>query len=1498
MSDFEKVAALAANPIGQEKDACGLVMIVAENGQPRADILPDALTALARMTHRAGTGADDKTSDGAGLLIGLPQDFFKKLANAERTVGVGQFYLPQDAKKQAELKTDIETTLGEFGRIVWREVPTDDTQLGPEGLRQKPAMWQAIVERREDLTDDAFERHLLQAERELGFLLAEQHPDAVAVSISAQVIIYKYMVLPERLGQFYSDLTNPDFITNLALGHERFSTNTATLPARVQPLRRGAHNGEINSDTTNVLAAIDRYGANVIPVSSSDSGHLFAMVNYLVEHEGMSLLQAMRITTSEVPDAKLMSPEEYKLASYLRAQMGPWSGPLGGLASDGKTAIAKVDDNALRPVWVIRTSDGRLIAASEDGAVPLDNALVIERRLLEAGEMVAADMQTGEFLDNAAINARLIEEIGAEKINNFANPALKDTPYTADFAATAINIKNNRTDGEWVRLANAIGLNAEEQDRILTTLARTGVEAISSMGDDTAIAPLSRVRNPLYRFMRQYFAQVTNPPIDLAREPDAFSLTSWLHGTKGDARALELKSPILSRHQFATMKNTIGRDDIIKLDATFAADGTETLEEALRRLQRQAAEAIANGFTHIELTHEKTSSERAVINGALAASAVNAHLMRRHERHKVKLHLNAYDIWDSHATAMAITGGADTVCPNLAEAMLMRQGADEQNIENFYHALDKGILKIMSKKGITDINAYRSGAQLEILGLDEKFTEEFIPGAANLLGGFDGQLINNWELERHNAAYNAHYAPQLEKGSLRQQQRDEKAELHGWNSAFIARIHKAVQENDYQAFKDACQIADAFPRAQNGGWSKDLAPDVLQDSETNNSPLHLRHLLNIKKRPPIPLEQVESVENIIKRFVIEAMSYGALSEEAQVTIFEAARKMGIIAVSGEGGERPEWLHKASCAQVASARFGVTCEFLTGEWDPITQTFGKVEIQIKMAQGAKPGEGGQMLANKVTPEIAKTRGAEPYKSLASPAPHHDIYSIEDLAQLIFDLKTSNPNAKIGVKLVSTSSVSTIAVGVVKAGAENVLIAGHNGGTGASPDSSIHGAGMPTELGLWTSHLQLIANNLRGRATLEADGMMRTPGDAIKMSFFGAERFGFGTLPLIAMLCDMQGQCQGNPEGGGCGAGITGQNPELRSHFNAKADYIINLFTFMAQGCREELAAIGAKSFDDIHGQAANWLTQAQTGNPYWDSLKLDRFLQMAAPPLDLNCATSCAPDSAANDNEPVDKAVAAYLARDPDQDITVDLGEVNPTHRNIGTALSGVITRDIAKGSNSARAAKVTITSQGAAGQSWGCLVRENMTLIHEGTVGGGAGKMLADGAHLVIKKPANDNIPEGAPNYGVGGSALYGATGGKFDSELGVGARFAVRNSNASAVVRRNAGRHACTFMTGGEVLLGGRIGNNAFSGMSGGVAFNYDPTGDNRKRMNDSTVKICRLSELKGEQKIEMTRRLTALTTRYETSTGDTYFNGKAEENYWVILPKPAATPLPVVAP
>ncbi len=1496
--DIDKLNELVSQQPGAEHDACGLIMIAAEDGKPRADIIPDALTALGRMAHRAGTAADGETSDGAGLLFGLSQDFFKaeyqKISGApsDHDVGVGQFFFPADSQRAEEIKRDIEEDLKDLGNIVWREVPTDDAQLGPIALSQKPAIWQAIIAPSGAIAAKDFENGLLRNMRKIGNRLEVTDPDAAVLSMSSQTIVYKYMVAPGKLGQFYPDLTSGEMITHVAVGHDRYSTNTTSKPSRAQPFASMAHNGEINSDNGNVLQAIGRYGDGVVPVSSSDSGHLDGILRHYREN-GMSLLQAMRMTTSEVPDEN-MPPDHLKLARYLRAMEAPWSGPAGLLGTDGNMAIAKVDDNALRPVWVSRTRDGRLIAASEDGAVTVAPSELLERRILSPGEMVAVDLVSQEFLNNHAIAERLIAEIGLENLDIF-DKALTNMAATSDAVTFGPAVMSEDDNENWIRTANAVGMTEEEQARVITIAALDGKEAVSSMGDDTPIAPFSKMRRPLYHFMHQLCAQVTNPPIDYLREPDAFSTRTWLgqrdpiNGVVGPI--YELDSPILTRHQFKTMKDHVGRDKVMVLDATFAPDGSETFLQALRRLQTEALKAVEEGFTHIEISHANVASNRVILNGAMAISAVHSSLLRRQKRQQVSLHLNAYDVWDSHSAAMAITCGADVVCPNFAEAMIAHHGGNAEHIQNFQKSLNSGLLKIMAKKGITDVNSYRGGYQLEIMGLGKKVTEEFMMGVPNVMGGFSAERINSWERKRHLAAYNANHAVMPDKGSLRQHSREEGDEPHGWNSAYFTRIQEAAYHGDYQAFQEACLVADSFPRKYDGTFPGDIPADLKADTARYNRPLHPRHMLQIKSdRAAIAIEEVESVESILRHFVIEAMSFGAVSEEAQQAIFEAAHHLGMIACGGEGGQLNEWKYKASQVQLASGRWGVTGDYLTGDYDGETHQFSAKEYQVKFGQGAKWGEGGQYPAEKNTERTARARYAPARTNLISPPPQHNQYSIEDTAQQCWNLKALNPDARISGKIVATSGVSTIAVGLVKGGFDIVLISGHSGGTGAAGDSSIHFTGMPSEMGLWLSHVDLQRNGLRDRAQLETDGMMRTPRDIMIAAALGADRVGFGTLALIAMGCDMQGQCDKNK----CGRGLATQDETLREKFNATAQNLIHTFTFMAQGVREELARNGYKTWAEWRGSAPRVLSQIKSENTFWNAMDLDGLIQSPPVPAVNAALEGCAPCAApANDNFTTVQAYQNHA--NPEDPLVIDLGEVTISERNIGTVLSGEIMRERKRGSNVANTVKVTIQSSGAAGQAWGCYVTDHMTLEHTGTTGGGTGEGLTGGT-LVIKRPDNDDIPEYAPRAVCGGSALFGATSGEFFGDGGAGQRFAVCNRGATAVISGDVGPYACEYMTGGDVTLLGKLGAHAFAGMYGGIAFNYDPDQKNLDQADLQTVAAFRLGELTSHDgqyamtPVMVHRLKDKLASRlhdYTERTEDFSFTDVKPQDFWVIVPK-----------
>ncbi|MFN3953750.1 MAG: glutamate synthase large subunit [Pararhodobacter sp.] len=1426
-----------------EHASCGVGLVVAIDGKPSRQVVVNGINALKAVWHRGAVDADGKTGDGAGIHVQIPVDFFHDQVrrtghepDTDKLIAVGQVFLPRtDFGAQERCRTIVETEVLRMGHYIygWRHVPVDTSVLGEKANATRPEIEQILIKNTRGTDQETFERELYVIRRRIEkAAIAAQIQGLYLCSLSCRSIIYKGMMLAEQVASFYPDLMDERFVSAFAIYHQRYSTNTFPQWWLAQPFRMLAHNGEINTLKGNVnwmrsheiRMASSAFGdmaediKPIIPAGASDSGALDAVFEVMVRSgrsapmaKTMLVPEAWSKTTVELP-----KPWQ-DMYAYCNAVMEPWDGPAALAFTDGRWVGGGLDRNGLRPMRYVVTGDGLLIAGSEAGMVPVDELSVREKGALGPGQMIAVDMAEGRLYRDAALKDKLSagQPFGEwiEKIVDL-NSLLRDVPETA------------RHQGEALRRRQiAAGYTLEEIEQVLAPMAEDGKEMVASMGDDTPAAVLSQQYRPLSHFFRQNFSQVTNPPIDSLRESRVMSLKTRFGNLKNvldessaQTEILVLESPFIANEEFRVMAEEFG-DSVAMIDCTIAA-GEDALRQGLERIRAEAEDAVRSGAGHIVLTDEHQGPERIAMPMILATSAVHSWLTRKGLRTFTSLNVRSAECIDPHYFAVLIGCGATTVNPYLAQDTIadrIARGLLEGNLTDamrrYRDAIDAGLLKIMSKMGISVVSSYRGGLNFEAVGLSRAMVAEYFPGMHSRISGI-GLIGIQRKLEEVHARGWRGEAGVLPVGGFYKARRS--GEKHAWEAQTMHLLQSACDRGSHDLWRKYSAAMQANP------------------------PIHIRDLLDFKPMGrPVPIEEVESITAIRKRFVTPGMSLGALSPEAHKTLNVAMNRIGAKSDSGEGGEDPAHFHpepngdnpSAKIKQVASGRFGVTAEYLNA----------CEELEIKVAQGAKPGEGGQLPGMKVTRLIARLRHSTPGVTLISPPPHHDIYSIEDLAQLIYDLKQINPRAKVTVKLVASSGVGTIAAGVAKAKADIILISGHNGGTGASPGTSIKYAGLPWEMGLTEAHQVLAMNNLRERVTLRTDGGLRTGRDIVIAAMMGAEEYGIGTAALIAMGCIMVRQCQSNT----CPVGVCTQNEALRAKFTGSADKVVNLITFYAQEVREILAGLGARSLDEIIGRA-DLLTQVSRGSAHLDDLDLNPLLITVDGAHDIRYDRD-KPRNAVPDT--LDQEIIRDAARFFDDGEKMQLSyAVRNTHRTVGTRASSHIVRRFGM-RNDLQPDHLSVKLTGSAGQSLGAFAVRGLKLEVFGDANDYVGKGLSGG--LVVVRPRMASPLDAAENTIIGNTVLYGATDGYLFAAGRAGERFAVRNSGAQVVVE-GCGSNGCEYMTGGVAVILGGIGANFGAGMTGGMAYLYDPEGRAEALINAETLVTCPVTVAHWEDQLK----------------------------------------------
>ncbi|QKR99229.1 glutamate synthase large subunit [Sphingomonas sp. CL5.1] len=1472
-----------------ESDACGVGLVAATDGRPSRRVVQSAIDALKAVWHRGAVDADGKTGDGAGIHVDLPIRFFddaiavgghKVLPNR---LAVGMIFLPRtDLGAQETCRTIVESAIIEAGYTIygWRQVPVDVSVIGRKAQETRPEIEQIMIAGpMPDEVDAAeFEKNLYLIRRRIEKrVIAAQIQGFYICSLSCRSIIYKGLFLAESLSVFYPDLVDKRFESRVAIFHQRYSTNTFPQWWLAQPFRCLAHNGEINTIRGNknwmlsheIRMASIAFGEHsedikpVIPAGASDTAALDAT------------FEAICRSGRDAPTAKLMLvPEAWRggeedlppahaaMYQYLASVMEPWDGPAALAMTDGRWAVAGMDRNALRPLRYTETADGLLIVGSESGMVVVPESTVVAKGRLGPGQMIAVDLAEGRIYHDRAIKDRIAgEQDYAAMIGNFAT--LADLP-----PAPADSVPRfDRAD--LTRRQVAAGQTLEDMELILAPMVETGKEAIGSMGDDTPLAVISDKPRLISQFFRQNFSQVTNPPIDSLRERYVMSLktrfgnlANILDTEDRRERVLVMDSPVLTSAMWGRLKAWFG-NAAAEIDCTFEADGgAERLRAAIQRIRNQAEQAVREGRSEIFLTDEHIGPDRIAIPGVLAAAAVHTHLVRRGLRSYASVNIRTAECLDTHYYAVLIGVGATTVNAYLAEAAIADRHARglfgdlsmEQCLERHRTAIEEGLLKIMSKMGIAVISSYRGGYNFEAVGLSRALVNDLFPGMPAKISGEGYASLHINAVERHEAAFDTAVVNLPIGGFYRQRNT---GEAHAYSAQLMHLLQTSVSTDSYSTYLQ-------FSRGV-----ADLPPIYLRDLLQFNFPAE-----------GLPVDQVEPITEIRKRFVTPGMSLGALSPEAHETLAIAMNRIGAKAVSGEGGEDKVRYKpyangdnaNSTIKQIASGRFGVTAEYLNA----------CEEIEIKVAQGAKPGEGGQLPGFKVTEFIAKLRHATPGVTLISPPPHHDIYSIEDLAQLIYDLKQINPRARVCVKLVSSAGIGTVAAGVAKAHADVILVSGHVGGTGASPQTSIKYAGTPWEMGLSEVNQVLTLNGLRGRIKLRTDGGLKTGRDIVIAAILGAEEFGIGTLSLVAMGCIMVRQCHSNT----CPVGVCTQDEKLRAKFVGTPEKVINLMTFIAEEVRDILARLGVRSLDEVIGRT-ELLRQVNRGAEHLDDLDLNPILAKVDAADDerrfsLPTFRNEVPDSL---DAQIIKDAAAVFSRGEKMQLTYS---VRNTHRAVGTRLSSEITARF--GMDKLNDDHVTIRLRGSAGQSLGAFLVKGVKLEVFGDANDYVGKGLSGG--VIVVRPAVSSPLASQDNTIIGNTVLYGATAGRLFAAGQAGERFAVRNSGATVVVE-GCGANGCEYMTGGIAVVLGEVGANFGAGMTGGMAFVHDPKGTFARRANPESIVWQRLSSLHWESVLRNLIREHAEVTDSKWSRGILEDWEREAGHFWQVVPKEMLTRL-----
>ncbi|MFN7030360.1 MAG: glutamate synthase large subunit [Sphingopyxis sp.] len=1465
-----------------ESDACGVGMVAATDGKASRRVVEAAIEALRAVWHRGAVDADGKTGDGAGIHVDLPERFFDDAIAASghkvlpNRLAVGMIFLPRtDLGAQEACRTIVESEIIDAGYTIygWRQVPVDVSVIGDKAQRTRPEIEQIMIAGPlpEEQSIDEFEKQLYLVRRRIEKkVIAAQIADFYICSLSARSIIYKGLFLAESLADFYPDLANKLFESRVAIFHQRYSTNTFPQWWLAQPFRTLAHNGEINTIRGNknwmksheIKMASLAFGEHsedikpVIPAGASDTAALDAVFETLCR-AGRDAPTAKLILVPEAWATDEEMPAAHKaMYNFLASVMEPWDGPAALAMTDGRWAVAGMDRNALRPLRYTLTADNLLVVGSESGMVLLPEASIRKKGRLGPGQMIAVDLDEGTLYEDRAIKDKIAGTHDyAARVKGFRTMA--DLPKGGKSSLPGFD------RAELLRRQVAAGFTMEDMELILSPMVEDAKEAIGSMGDDTPLAVISDKPRHVAQFFRQNFSQVTNPPIDSLRERHVMSLKTRFSNLanildeKGQSpHVLVIDSPVLVGDDWDRLRAYFG-DAVAEIDCTFPTGGdASTLRDAIARIRREAEDAVRAGRSELFLSDQTIGEDRVGVAMVLAAAAVHTHLVRKGLRSYASINVRSAEILDTHGFAVLIGVGATTVHAYLAEAAIadrLSRGlfgdlALADALQRFRKAIDDGLLKIMAKMGIAVISSYRGGYNFEAVGLSRALVNDLFPGMPAKISGEGYQSLFINATEKHEAAFDARVTTLPIGGFYRQRAG---GEAHAYSAQLMHLLQTAVATDSYSTY---LQFARGVA---------DLPPIYLRDLMEFNFPAQ-----------GIALDSVEAITEIRKRFVTPGMSLGALSPEAHETLAIAMNRIGAKAVSGEGGEASERYKpyangdnaNSNIKQIASGRFGVTAEYL-GACD---------EIEIKVAQGAKPGEGGQLPGFKVTEFIARLRHSTPGVMLISPPPHHDIYSIEDLAQLIYDLKQINPKARVCVKLVSSAGIGTVAAGVAKAHADVILVSGNTGGTGASPQTSIKYAGTPWEMGLSEVNQVLTLNGLRHRIRLRTDGGLKTGRDIVIAAILGAEEYGIGTLSLVAMGCIMVRQCHSNT----CPVGVCTQDEKLRQKFTGSPEKVINLMTFIAEEVREILAKLGCRSLDEVIGRT-ELLRQVSRGAEHLDDLDLNPILAKVDAPDEQRRSQG------PNFRNPVPDSLDAQILNDAKP--LFDRGErmqltynVRNTHRAVGTRLSAEVTARF--GMTGLADDHVQVRLRGTAGQSLGAFLCQGITLEVFGDANDYVGKGLSGGR--IIVRPTVSSPLVSQHNSIVGNTVLYGATAGTLLAAGQAGERFAVRNSGAKVVIE-GCGANGCEYMTGGTAVILGAVGSNFGAGMTGGMAFVLDVDESFESRANPESIVWRRLDSAHWEG------ALRALVEEHAAATGSKWSAevladwDRWRTRFWQVCPK-----------
>ncbi len=1425
-----------------EHDACGVGMLVDIHGRKSHSIVDSALTVLENMRHRGAEGADNKTGDGAGILVQIPHEFIllQGIPVPEKGhYGTGLVFLPKDQAAQKAFLQIIQEEVEAKGLTILclRDVPVCSEILGKDALATEPAIKQLFIVGEEDQQELELKLYGVRKriEKRIASSSLVEKKDFYVVSLSTRSLIYKGMLESMQLRKYFPDLTNEYFTSALALVHSRFSTNTFPTWSLAQPFRLLAHNGEINTIRGNRawMAARESVLSSsrlpdmealdpIIQPNMSDSASLDNVLEFLLA-SGLSLPHAMAMLVPESFNEKNPISDDLKaFYEYHSILMEPWDGPAALLFSDGRYAGGMLDRNGLRPARYLVTKKGWVLVASEVGVLDIQPEEIQEKGRLQPGKILLIDTETGKICRDQELKQQLADAHPYRKW-------IQDNCIELDELKSGRKV-TSRVDDFDCKL-RVFGYSREDIDRIMVPMCTGGAEPVGSMGNDTPLAVLSTRPHLLYDYFRQQFAQVTNPPIDPIREALVMSLVEYI-GAVGNhilapneshCKMVRLQCPILTNTQLDILCNIRYKGfKTVKLPMLFdASQGEAGLREALDRLCKEAARAVSEGANYLVLTDRNVDASMAVIPSVLAVSAVHHYLISVKKRVQTALVVETGEMREVMHAALLLGFGASAVNPYMAFAILedlVVKQAVQLNYEtaekNYVKSLCKGLLKVLSKMGISTIRSYRGAKLFEAIGLSEDLVETYFGSISSKVGGISLKEIARDAVQMHKTGYKEDLSEVLEHKGIYSYRKD--GEKHAWNPETISTLQLATRLGSYKKFKEYTKLVDE-----------------------KEEPLFLRDFLEFKRQSPVPLEEVEPASEIMKRFVTGAMSFGSISKEAHETMAMAMNKIHGRSNTGEGGEdagrfteKIDGLSlRSAIKQVASGRFGVTTNYLVNA----------DEIQIKVAQGAKPGEGGQLPGYKVNDIIAKTRHSIPGISLISPPPHHDIYSIEDLAQLIFDLRNVNPKAEISVKLVSESGVGTIAAGVAKAKADRIVISGAEGGTGASPMSSIRYAGLPPEIGLAETQQTLVLNNLRGQVRLQTDGQLKTGRDILLMALLGAEEFGFATSALIVLGCVMMRKCHMNT----CPVGVATQDETLRKRFHGRYEYLVNFFTFLAEEVREYLAEMGFRKLDEVIGRTDLLVRKPSDGVHKHDLLDFSRILYFPTAFQDralYHVTDSLHEMGAVKDLQLIEDARPALEGK---QDLLLSYPIVN-TDRSVGAMLSGVIAQQYGEIGLPEQALKIRF--KGSAGQSFGAFLVHGVEFRLEGDTNDYLGKGLSGGRIVVVPPVRADFKPE--ENIIAGNTLLYGATSGEVYLNGRAGERFCVRNSGAVAVVE-GVGDHCCEYMTGGRVVVLGPTGRNFAAGMSGGVAYVWNPSGNFDFYCNMEMVELSLVEDTRSRKEL-----------------------------------------------